>query len=242
MSTPPRIRTAGGLPAVLAVLAVTLILLSWRLYPEANGYSVLRCTISYLGSPDPDRNPQGWRFYQVGMSAWIGLMGGLLRRRQARVVGAGARTAAVGGLLLNAGILLLFAAVWIPDSRVLKWGEVPLTRIHTDLALLAIPFLGVGLTLDSVGCFVAGTRFRELWPSHLFAAVAASGFHFLSEWERMCREDRSLRHWPGDGFHSTPLWEWILFLCLSAHIVWMARRRFPVLPDGKAPSDGTSAS
>lgn len=224
---------------LLAAVSVLLLLVSWRLYPEENAYSVLRCTISYLGSPDPDRNPEGWRFYQVGMTSWIVLMSGLLLRRQARALEAGARTAVVGGWFLFLGILLLFAAVWIPDSRTTKWGEQPLTRIHTQLALVAIPVFGAGLTLDSVGVFLAGMRFRELWPSHLFAVLAATGFGLLWQWERMCQADRTLRHWPGDGLHSTPLWEWILFLYLSGHVVWMASRRIHRASRGNVAPPGT---
>ena len=34
----------------------------------------------------------------------------------------------------------------------------------------------------------------------------------------------SLKHWLADGLHSTPLWEWILFVYLVGHILWMAHR------------------
>jgi hypothetical protein len=63
-----------------------------------------------------------------------------------------------------------------------------------------------------------------LWPAHLFAALVGVGFWQLAEWERMCRLDKSLKHWPGDGLHSTPLWEWMLFAYLLGHILWMAHR------------------
>ena len=91
--------------------------------------------------------------------------------------------------------------------------------------MMAIPVMGLGLFLDTVGAFRDGMRFVTLWPAHGFAALVGVGFWQLAEWERMCRLDKSLKHWPGDGLHSTPLWEWMLFAYLVGHILWMARRK-----------------
>jgi hypothetical protein len=91
---------------------------------------------------------------------------------------------------------------------------------------VGIPTLILGVVLDAVGFLVAGGGgWRRLWPFHAYAGITAFGFHQLMEWERLCREDRSLRHWPGEGLHSTPLWEWIFFVLLMVQWVWMAHRR-----------------
>ena len=62
---------------LLAVALVGIGAARW-MYPEENGFSIMRCTISFLGSPDADRNPAGWRWYQLGMTA--------LRAEQAALV------------------------------------------------------------------------------------------------------------------------------------------------------------
>ena len=209
----------------LAVVAVVGLLWSWCLYPAANRYSILRCTISYLGSPDADRNPDGWRVYQVGMTSLILLMLGFLADRHRRCVRGAWSLSGVASVPLFAAMGLLLSSVWIPDSRSGDWFGMTSSQVHTRLAILAIPVMGLGLFLDTIGAFRDGMRFVALWPAHLFAAVVGVGFWQLAEWERMCRLDKSLKHWPGDGLHSTPLWEWILFVYLVGHILWMARRK-----------------
>ena len=211
----------------LTVLAVLGLVTAWWLYPAANHYSILRCTISYLGSPDADRNPSGWRFYQVGMTALIVLMLDFLRERHRRRVRGTGWTGSLSGMAslpLFGAMALLLTAVWIPDSRTGDWLGMTNGALHTRLAILAIPVMGLGLFLDTVGAFRDRWRFWSLWPAHLFAILTGTAFWQLREWERLCRADSTLRHWPGDGLHSTPLWEWILFVYLVAHIAWMARR------------------
>lgn len=212
----------------LAVIAVAGVGFAWWLYPAENRYSVLTSTLSYLGSPDPDRNPHGWRIYQVGMTALILLTGSWLGRRHDGFRGGRSIVGRIGSVPLMIAMGMLLVSVWIPDSRTQEFLGEKATRVHTRLAILAIPVLGVGLTLDTVGRFLMGTRLLRLWPAFLFAALVGFGFWKLAEWESMCRADRSLRHWPGDGLHSTPLWEWITFLYLIGHMRWMSK----ALPGG----------
>lgn len=206
-------------------MAILGLGIAWWLYPAANRYSVLTCTISYLGSPDANRNPSGWRFYQVGMTALIVLMLDLLRERHRRCVRGTWSLSGMASPPLFGAMTLLLLAVWIPDSRTGDWFGMTNGALHTRLAILAIPVMGLGLLLDTLGAFRDGVRLAALWPAHLFAALAGTAFWKLSEWERMCRADPALKHWPGDGLHSTPLWEWILFVYLVAHVAWTARRQ-----------------
>jgi hypothetical protein len=211
----------------LLCLGVAGLVMAWVLYPPENRYSPMRCTISYLGSPDADRNPGGWRIYQVGMTALLLWMADLLALRHRRGV---ARWASLGGiatLTLALGLAMILVTVWIPDSRSGRLFGMTSGQFHTRIALCGIPILGLGVVLDAAAHLRAGGGLRSLWPFHLYAGVSAFGFHQLMEWERLCREDRSLRHWPGDGLHSTPLWEWIFFVGLMLHWSWMARHREP---------------
>ena len=201
--------------------------MSWWLYPEANRYSILSCTISYLGSPDPDRNPGGWRFYQVGMSALLVLMLALLQDRHRGFRGARSWLGRMATVPFLIAMLLLLLAVWIPDSRILSFHGSKATHVHTRLAILAIPALGLGLVLDTVGRFVMGVPWRRLGPAFLYALVVGFGFWKLAEWEALCRANPSLPHWPGEGIHSTPLWEWITFSWFVAHLHGMAAPPFP---------------
>ena len=212
---------------VLFFLGIVGMGVAWSLYPSENRYSPMRCTISYLGSPDDDRNPAGWRTYQVGMTALLLWMADMLMHRHRRGVRNWVSLGGAASFTLALGLAMILATVWIPDSRSGHWFGMTSGQFHTRIALWGIPILGLGVVLDAVAYLRAGGALRSLWPFHLYAGVTAFGFQQLMEWERLCREDRSLSHWPGDGLHSTPLWEWIFFVSLMLHWRWMARRREP---------------
>ena len=87
-------RPAGRvLRGVLIVVAVLGFAVAWWRYPAENQFSILRCTISFLGSPDADRNPAGWRFYQAGMTALLLLLLELAWLRHGRLRGVIGNTA-----------------------------------------------------------------------------------------------------------------------------------------------------
>lgn len=212
---------------LLGALAFAGLAGAWWLYPEENAYSILRCTISYLGSPDPDRNPPGWRVYQVGMTCLLLLSASFARERHRRDVRSGVSLAASASPAIFAALGLLLLAVWIPDSRSGRWFGMSTSQFHTRLAMAAIPVMGLGLFLDAVAYLRAGGSWLRLWPFHLFGVIVFSGGYLLWQWEEICRLDPTRKHWPGDGLHSTPLWEWIGFAYLTGYLVWLGRRQSP---------------
>ena len=212
-------RSIRGLLIIIAVLG---FLAAWWHYPAENHFSILRCTISFLGSPDADRNPDGWRFYQAGMTAVMLLLSELAWRRHRRLRGVIGRTArwSSGAVFLALG--LIFLAAWIADTREHRWFGMRTGELHTRLSIVAIFFMGCGIVLDGVALRWVGVRNRALWPFHLYGLIGLVGGVELMSWEKMCRRNPALHHWPGDGIHSTPLWEWIVFTYLIAFMVWMA--------------------
>jgi hypothetical protein len=88
--------------------------------------------------------------------------------------------------------------------------------------------MACGIVLGGVALWLSGARWRALCPFHLCGLIALVGTVELMTWERMCRQDATLRHWPGVGLHSTPLWEWINFSYLIGFMIWMAHGRMPV--------------
>jgi len=225
--------------ALLAAVAVVGLAISWWLYPAENHFSIMRCTISFLGSPDANRNPNGWRFYQVGMTALAVLLFRLaaVRHRRLRVI---VGRAAVGssGLIFIAFTLLL-VVVWIPDSRETGWFGLRTGQVHTRMAILAIPILGFGIAVDAIALWVCGVNWRKLWPFQLYGVLAITGTVLLAQWEGMCRRDPTLPHWPGRGLHSTPLWEWIMFTYLIGFMIWLAHGRLPVHKKSERPRERT---
>jgi len=216
-----------GLPvwqrrAGLALIAAVGLAVAWWRYPVENKFSILSCTISFLGSPDANRNPHGWRFYQAGMTALVLLLFSLAAERHRRLRRQLGKSAWLSSAAILISLTLILLATWIPDSREV-WLGVRAGDLHTRLAILAIPFMACGIVWDGVGLWWSGVRLRALWPFHLYAFVVLLGTAQLMQWERMCRQDPTLPGWPGPGLHSTPLWEWIAFTCLIAFLFWIAR-------------------
>jgi hypothetical protein len=207
----------------LVAIAMSGLVTAWWCYPAENHYSILRCTISFLGSPDANRNPHGWRFYQVGMTALILLLFGLAAERHVRLARHIGTMALWSSAALLTSFTLVLLATWIPDSQALHCFGVRAGDLHTPIAILAIPFMGCGIVLDGLALWCSGLRARALWPFHLYGLIALFGTAELVAWERMCRRDPALASWPGEGLHSTPLWEWIVFTYLIGFMVWMAR-------------------
>lgn len=207
----------------LGAIAAGGVLVAWWRYPVENHFSILRCTISFLGSPDPDRNPGGWRFYQVGMTAFNILLCQLVAVRHRRLRPQLGRVShfTTGAIFVALGLMLV--VTWVPDTRQMGWLGFRITDWHTHLAVLAIPFLLGGITVEGFAVARAGGGWRRLWPYWLYALLAGVGTYELHTWELMCRRNPTLPHWPGNGLHSTPLWEWVSFLYLVAFLFWTAR-------------------
>ena len=218
----------GGLPrqrfraCLVAIAAIGLVVAWWR-YPAENHYSIMSCTISFLGSPDANRNPHGWRFYQVGMTSLILLLFSLVAERHAKLGGRIGRVVFWSSAAISASLTLILLVTWIPDSHELHWFGIRAGDVHTPVAILAIPFMGCGIVLDGLALWWSGVRIRALWPFHLYGLIVLVGAAKLTAWVRMCRQDPTLSEWPGEGLHSTPLWEWIVFTYLIGFMVWMAR-------------------
>jgi hypothetical protein len=209
----------------LSALAVAGLAAAWWHYPAENRFSIMRCTISFLGSPDADRNPDGWRFYQTGMSALVLLLSSLAAERHRRLRGWVGVAAVAGSTAIFVGLALVLGCTWIPDSRRVGWLGLRLGDVHTRLAVIAVPFLVGGVALDGLALGWSRAGWRALWPFALYGLLVVVGTAELAVWERMCRRDPTLPHWPGSGLHSTPLWEWIVFTGFVLLMIWMAHGR-----------------
>jgi hypothetical protein len=210
------------LRACLVAIAAFGLVVAWWRYPAENHYSIMRCTISFLGSPDANRNPHGWRFYQAGMTALVLLLFSLMAERHVKLRRRIGRTAVWSSAAISVSLTLILLVTWIPDSQEHYCFGIRAGVLHTPMAILAIPFMGCGLVLDAAALWWSGVRIRALWPFHLYGLIVVVGTAKLMAWERMCRQDPTLPEWPGEGLYSTPLWEWIAFTCLVGFMVWMA--------------------
>lgn len=209
---------------ILLLTAVTGIAVSRWLYPEENRYSIFTSTISFLGSPDAGRNPEGYLWYQVGMTALLVILTGLIRNRHRNFLPHTGSGILVPTSLYLIGLFLILISVWIPDSREIYWGKMRTGHLHTRIAIISIFTILFAVTADAVVLRRSKFRKSSFRPVRVYAVLWALAIASLVTWEWKCKRDPNLEHWPGEGIHSTPLWEWILFVYLIGFLYWISRR------------------
>jgi len=195
--------------------------MAWILYPAENHFSFLTSTMSFLGSPDARKNPDGWRYSQFGGSAGLLLFALLQAQRAGTCFG---RPKALVGFTSAAfliGLGFIFLSTWIPVSSERLWGTMTQTSIHNRLAIAGACALALGVVLDAISLFFGRGGRRWLILHAILAGITTTGVTLVGFWRWKCASDPTLRVFPGEGVFSLPLWEWItffgfgLFLALS---------------------------
>ncbi|MHA1732494.1 MAG: hypothetical protein ACTSU5_11155 [Promethearchaeota archaeon] len=192
------------------------LLVARLLYPPENHYSILRDTISFLGSSDADNNPTGWVFFTLALLVWGVMLVPLAlhRHRFLREVNRpGAALATIFYLIAAVGLVLVAS---FPDNGGESFfGDLGAGRVHNFVSIFAFGGFGFGALLDSwllLKDRVPGLGGRRLYPFRawggfyvLFYVVVALIAYTQLYWAATCESGC----WPGEGIYSFPLWEWI---------------------------------
>ena len=225
----------------LGVMAACCFAVAWRHYPVENSFSIFRNTLSHLGSPDRNRNPEGYRFFRLGFCCICVLMCCAVIYRHHRMRGLEDWKLARNTRCYLIGIACFMITIFVPDSRAMFMDTVRFQILHGGAVIIGIIFLGLGIIFDAIlirklaanRCFRLGAA---RWSFPFTAALASIVFlvllfafalSCLGIWEVRCALDPNLPHWPGQGIFSTPLWEWIMFCCLVVFMCLFPR----LLPD-----------
>ena len=207
---------------------IVLMIVAWVIYPRKNRYSIMRCTISFLGSPDEIRNPHGWYFFSIAL-IWkmltdIPLILYLFRHvTKFSVFGAYVAVLLYGISLLSGIIVGLFPDKEKNHTNGNFFRDLRLGMIHNIAAVLS---LGASMLANlTIGLFYLAnpyTRpFSQWLPPLIIYVVAVTGlFWSQAKWQIKLKRNKKLNPWPGIGIFSLPLWEWTVFLALEVFIYW----------------------
>ena len=210
--------------AVQALQWIVLMFIAWRFYIKKNKYSIMSCTISFLGSNTPDRNPKGWYFSAIA-DIILGLMDiplFLYLKNKYLVISDWATWIATIFLIVRAIGMIMIA--FLPDPGENFKEDTELGHIHNFVAIIAFASMALGLfILLLISLFGASVYSLSITiPPFLFIFILAGvGIHFQKAWANKCKGNPKLDEWPGVGIYSFPLWEWILFLTQYAAIYWL---------------------
>ena len=164
-----------------------LIFTAWLSYPAEHHYSIMSHTFSFLGSFDPQHNPQHWYFFSSAMAFWSMASVPLVFYHYRRFALISRRGAAVGAFFLLLGSIGTMGVACFPDARGAVIGTVEWTKIHEKAAVL----VAVGYTLGLLwhGGLLLWDRIalrlhdrpshfehgRLAWPYLFWLAVTATG-------------------------------------------------------------------
>lgn len=208
---------------------IALMIIAWLCYPRKNKYSIMRCTMSFLGSPDAIRNPHGWYFFSIAiiwkMLSDIPVVLYMFRYLSKFSVFAAYVTILLYGVTILSGIIVGF----FPDSEKQHqtdgnfFKDLRLGMTHNIAAVLSF---GASMLANlTVGLFYLChpyTRPFAQWLPPLFLYVAAVTNLLWSQikWQMKLKINKKLKPWPGNGWYSLPLNEWVLFFALEIFIYW----------------------
>jgi hypothetical protein len=210
-----------------AVGACALFLLAWLFYPAENHFSIRTHTFSFLGSFERRHNPHGFVFFSIGLMYQCALFVPLFMYRHRRLASIWRKAAGLATAAWLVGCAGLVVVALFPDARQDFFQDLSFGRIHNRAALVAyLGFVG-GMFLDALiylkDRFVAGregrSRLRHTVALPVFGclgAVVGTASYFVSAWEvrypLLHAQNPHLKHWPGLGIYSFPLWEWIIIV------------------------------
>lgn len=214
--------------AIQLGLFVTLMLVAWLFYSRKNRYSVLRCTMSFLGSPDEVRNPQGWYFFSIAV-VWkmltdIPLMMYFFRYLSKHSIFAAYVSILFYGICIISGIIVGF----FPDTEKKEtsgnfFKDLRLGMVHNIAAVLSFGATFIAnLTVSIFYLVNPYTRLLSEWlpPLLIFIAAIVGGLFSQIKWQMKLKKNKKLNPWPGNGWYSLPLWEWTLFIVAEGFIYW----------------------
>ncbi len=217
------------------MITVSLLGVSWILFPKELNYSIMTDTISYLG--DYERNPVGWIFFSISfIFASISLIP-LIIYLHKRIIMISHMGTWIGTVFLYIGILGIFLTALLPDVYGTDFfKDVSLGKIHNIAALIGM--FGLILGLFDYGMLF----FIDYWPifhknhegvyAYLSVFLIFLPFTLIGIGTLITQIIRNKLggEWPGAGILSFPLWEWMLVISFFITIYGLALRlpqKFP---------------
>jgi len=230
---------------VEACLFWGLILAAWISYPAEHHYSIMSHTFSFLGSWDPQHNPEHWYFFSMAMAFWSLASVPLVLYHHRRFALVSRWGAHVGAFFFLLGSLGTLGVACFPDARGPAIGSIEWTRIHEKAAVLiaagytlGLLWFGGLLLRDRIARALrgGGSHFnhgRLIWPYLFWFAVTGFAVNNQITWgmryEGMKKAAAAAGSHIGSSwslslntYYAFPLWENIVIYTLFIFLAWFA--------------------
>ncbi len=220
-----------------------LILTAWLSYPAEHHYSIMSHTFSFLGTWDPQHNPQHWYFFSMAMAFWSMASVPLVFYHHRRFSLISRWGAHFGAFLLLLGCIGTLGVACFPDARGQVIGKLEWTHIHEKAAVLVaigytlgLLWYGRMLLWDRAACALRGRprhfdHGRLAWPYLFWLAVTATAVSNQVIWgiryEGMKKAAAAAGTHIGSSWGESlntiwafPLWENIVIYALFIFLAW----------------------
>jgi hypothetical protein len=215
---------------VQASLYALFLYIAYRYHIKSNPYSIMKHTMSFLGSHLERRNPKGWFFFSIGMIIMGIMFFPLILYYHHRMLIISEWAAWLGTILQILGTIGIILVALFPDNEEEEsfYKDLQSGKLHNVFAGILFVGLGIG-NLWFGGMFV----YDALWGDHIFNSVrlippyvffviilAIGGFLQL-KWAKICKKDTTKVIFPGEGLYSFPLLEWTLILYVFGMVYYI---------------------
>ncbi len=202
---------------IFGILGLLFLLLSVFTYPPYNNYSIMKDTISFLGSSDADNNPDGWWFFSIALFVFGFMMFPIAFYRFKRFKLVNKPLALISLLFYIIADIGLILVALIPDNGgVSYFSDLSAGRLHNYVSILAFGGFGLAFLVDLFIFLLDNLKFHYFnaiaWVIVyiIFFIVVGMTAYTQITWSNICKSNC----WPGDGIYSFPLWEWIILFML----------------------------
>ncbi len=229
--------------AIEAVAFWGVIFVAWMLYPAEHHYSIMTHTFSFLGSFDPQHNPQYWWVFSIAMYFWSVATLPLVAHAYRRFAGISKWGARAGAALFVLGSFGTAMVAAFPDARGKVIGNYEWTQIHEKAAVLSAAGYTLGVLLHGALLLkhrvfgangMGGFRFnyRALClPYAFWASITGVAVYHLVKWDHMYARMKAAAAASGAHIgsswsealntrYSFPLWENIVIYTLYIFMAW----------------------
>jgi len=203
---------------LFSALGFLFLFLAWLTYPPENNYSIMKDTISFLGSSDPDNNPHGWWLFSISLIIFAIMLVPIAFYRYRRMKKVFLPFALFSLLFYIIAAVGLFLVAIFPDNGGMSYfSDLSAGRLHNLVSIFAFGGFGLAFLIDLFTYIIDAIKKPMLFNIKIWGMVYIIFFILLGiavytqiRWNMICEANC----WPGEGIYSFPLWEWIIFFTI----------------------------
>jgi hypothetical protein len=205
---------------ILAIVLFSCIFIAWLFFPPELNWNPFDNTISHLGSQE--NNPRGWFFLSIALMSLGILLIPIVLYFHKKLVKICKYTTSIGTFFALIGCVFIFSIGIFTDDRSIKIFGIRYSTIHVIVALVGFGGVALGILFYFLPVFKDSffKRGNKQFPLKL-VLPAYIEIHAVGITLGTIEIYKALEGigFPGPGFLSIALWEWIMLSALFIYLI-----------------------